>query len=315
VPNQDSFLYEPLDWGRAVVAAVADGHGSRKCFRSDRGARFAVQTAVEHLRTYAIAGPLDDGRASALRHDAAVELPQRIVRGWQQRVDTDLEASPLSADDLAGLLDADRAALDADPRGAYGTTLVAVLLLPDYGIYLQLGDGDVLVVSDAADEATRPLPPDPRSFANETASLSSPGTSSPVRRPGGGSGAWADFRVRVLPTAADTPALVLLTTDGYPNAFVDDAAFRKAATDILALGRTEGWALVREQFRGWLVEASRSGSGDDVTVALLIREGAPEASDPHARPVEGGEGRAACPASPPESSSPVTDVPPAPEKA
>ncbi len=66
------------------------------------------------------------------------------------------------------------------------------------------------------------------------------------------------------------PALVLITTDGYVNAFTSNAGFLKAATDILALGRSEGWDYVEKHLSQWLEEASMQGSGDDVTVALLV---------------------------------------------
>jgi hypothetical protein len=145
-------------------------------------------------------------------------------------------------------------------------------MLPECAIYIQLGDGDVLIVSDDAAESSRPLPPDQQSFANETASLASAGPMVGSKRPGGPRGPCADFRVRVIPTVSDRPALVLLTTDGYANAFVTDAGFRQAAIDFLSLGQSEGWEFVRTQLPGWLNEASREGSGDDVTVILLVRE-------------------------------------------
>lgn len=266
--SQDYGAVESCHGGRALVAAVADGHGSRKCFRSDRGARFAVEAAVEQLKAYIEPGMSGVELTSTVRRDVEVDLPQRIVRRWQQRVDEDLATPPGEAE-LATLSEAERSSVRANPRIAYGTTLVAALLLPKCAVYLQLGDGDVLVVGEADTEPARPLRGDGRAFANETASLSSPGPTSGGKRPAGGDGPWAEFRVRVVST--DPPALVLLTTDGYPNAFVNDAAFRLVATDLLTMIRAEGWEFVRGQMQGWLEEASRQGSGDDVTVAVAVR--------------------------------------------
>jgi hypothetical protein len=232
---------------------------------------------VEQLRAYDTAEWSDKRRLSDLHHDAEVELPRRIVVRWQEKVKENYDRDPFTEAELAPLTDGERRAALADGKLAYGTTVVATIVLPHCAIYLQLGDGDILVVSDDGDEPARPLPADERSFANETASLCSPGAgSSGRRRPGGDSGPWADFRVRVVPIATKPPALILLTTDGYANAFVNDAGFRKTATDILALGRTEGWDYVQHNLIDWLQEATKQGSGDDVTVALLIPEVANE---------------------------------------
>src|SRR5262249_27834376 len=150
---------------------------------------------------------------SDIQMDVEAELPQRIVRRWQQRVDADLASEPLSENELTPLSDTERASVLGDPRVAYGSTLVAALLLPGCAIYLQLGDGDILVVDAPGNEPNRPLRPDGRSFANETASLAPPAPTQVSKRPVGGSGPWADFRTRVVPVTSESPALVFLTTD------------------------------------------------------------------------------------------------------
>jgi serine/threonine protein phosphatase PrpC len=261
---------------------VADGHGSRRSFRSDQGAKIAVKAAVKALEQAYVEFTTrlrDENRVarsaalSELRGHVQSELPQRVVSGWQDEVDAQQDAKPFTADELTLLSEQERLAVSADPRIAYGSTVIAALLLADYALFLQLGDGDILVVADSGEEPGRPLPPDDRSFANETASLCSPGTAAPRRRPGAeGGGPLADFRVRVVPLAPEPPALVLLTTDGYVNAFVNDAGFRKVASDLLVMGRNKGWEYVRQGLHDWLDEASRQGSGDDVTVALIVRE-------------------------------------------
>lgn len=270
--SQDYGKIETRDNGRVLIAAVADGHGSRKCFRSDRGSRFAVEVAHQHLGAYV---EIDTGidRITTIRDYVELDLPQRITREWQQRVDDDLATFPLNATELASLSEAERTGFNTNPRIAYGTTLVASLILPECAVYLQLGDGDVLVVSGDGEGVApvRPLPGDPRSFANDTASLSSTGPTANEKRPSGGGGPWSDFRVGVVPIMGKPPALVLLTTDGYPNAFVNDAAFCMVATDILFIIKNEGWDFVRKQMPAWLEEASRQGSGDDVTVAIAVR--------------------------------------------
>jgi hypothetical protein len=44
IPNQDAILHVRQSSARLpVIVSISDGHGSNKCFRSDRGSRFAVR--------------------------------------------------------------------------------------------------------------------------------------------------------------------------------------------------------------------------------------------------------------------------------
>jgi hypothetical protein len=109
----------------------------------------------------------------------------------------------------------------------------------------------------------RPLPPDERLFANHTTSLCSPRAAD-------------EFRVgfQLLDTHSPQPALILVSTDGYANSFKDERGFLRVGPDLLQMLRTEGVEPVRDCLPVWLEEASRLGSGDDVTVGLLYREDA-----------------------------------------
>jgi serine/threonine protein phosphatase PrpC len=56
LPNQDAIAWYPESrTGAPLILAVADGHGSAKSFRSDRGARFAVNTAIEVIHEFLLA--------------------------------------------------------------------------------------------------------------------------------------------------------------------------------------------------------------------------------------------------------------------
>ncbi len=63
-----------------------------------------------------------------------------------------------------------RVLVEANPYLAYGATLLAVALTSSFALYMQLGDGEILIVSDAG-EVTQPLLKDERLLANETTSL------------------------------------------------------------------------------------------------------------------------------------------------
>ncbi len=262
LPNQDALRWLPESGaGVPVIVAVADGHGSAKCFRSDRGAMLAVLTATETLAEFVVnqdAAPT----LTAVKRLAEETLPQQMVRRWQAAVEADLEHDPVREDEWGQLAEREGEATVArvaeKPLLVYGATLLAALVTREYLLFLQLGDGDILTVSDEL-EVQRPLPGDRRLFANETTSLS-------------GKQAWRDFRLAFQALSGPPPALTLLTTDGYPNSFRDDQGFLQVGADLVELIRADGLDAVRANLEVWLSEASAAGSGDDITVALVWRE-------------------------------------------
>jgi len=236
----------------ALVLALADGHGSAKCFRSQQGARLAVAVALQTAGSLPLAAP-----PSQRKRWAEEQWPVTLVRGWQAAVTRRLERQPLTAAELAALDEHGRQQVEIQPTLAYGSTLLSVIVAPAFILYLQLGDGDLLTVS-ADGTVARPLPPDARLIGNETTSLCAPRAAD-------------DIRVYCQTLAGAPPALILAATDGYANAFRDDAGFRQVAHDLWTMLRDEGEAAVSPHLHGWLDEASRQGSGDDISVGILWR--------------------------------------------
>jgi hypothetical protein len=73
-------------------------------------------------------------------------------------------------------------------------------------------------------------------------------------------------------SADESPAMILLSTDGYLNSFSSEAGFFQAGTDILQmLASEDGFDAVNDNLKGWLEEATQMGSGDDCTVAIIYR--------------------------------------------
>jgi len=236
----------------ALVLALADGHGSARSFRSREGARLAVAIALR-----AAAGLPPSSAPSRRKRWAEEQWPTTLVRGWQAAVAQRLARRTFTAAELDPLDAPGRAAVASHPALAYGSTLLGVIVTPAAILYLQLGDGDLLTVGVDGTVA-RPLPPDARLLGNETTSLCAPR-------------AAEDVRVYCQTLAGAPPALILAASDGYANAFRDDAGFLQVAHDLWDLLRTGGEAAVRPHLRDWLAEASQQGSGDDISVAILWR--------------------------------------------
>lgn len=258
LPNQDSIGWlEPRPQG-ALLAAVADGHGSPRCWRSHYGSRFAVEAAKEVVGSFLDQASRDQASLDRRWLDA---LPQQLVQQWRGRVEEHLREDPLPESFLGDfekrLGRAARMTLAATPWVAYGTTLLVAAVTGDSVLYLQLGDGDILTVSSDA-QVSRPWDRDERLLGNETTSLATPNAAD-------------EMRVRIASGADCLPELILLSTDGYANSFREDDGFLAVGADLVRMIRAEGIGPIDENLEGWLQEASELGSGDDVTVGILWR--------------------------------------------
>ena len=242
LPNQDAIYWLPASGhGSSVVLAAADGHGSARYSRSHIGAALAVENAAALVDEF-LNSQEDVANLSLIKHATEEWLPRALVRTWSEAVAEHLKADPMSSE-------------VSESSVAYGATLLVSAVTERFVMYLQLGDGEILSVSENG-EVVRPLVKDERLFGNETTSLCAPE-------------AWRDFRVSFQPLTHSRPALILLSTDGYPNSFRDEAGFLQVGSDILQMVRKNGLASVNDNLEAWLRDSTRAGSGDDVTLGIL----------------------------------------------
>lgn len=221
----------------AWVLAVADGHGSSP--RGGEGAWLAVRVAVEWLLDFheALAA---EHRAHPARIRELVREPvgRKLVQEWARRVRESVGELPPGRDVLL----------------EHGTTLLAALVAPEFVLFVQLGDGDLLVVQ-ADGRVVRGVERSERHFADETDSLCAPQ-------------AWLSMRVSVWPRMAGE-ALVLLATDGYANSYETLEAFERIGPDYLAWVRERGLEQVGGELEAILEKTSERGSGDDITLGMI----------------------------------------------
>ena len=261
-PNQDSIFYvRESSRETPIVLSLADGHGSAKCFRSDRGSRFAVKKSVQLVSDF-----LDERRGKfdvAEIENSKDDLTKEFVKRWREAVEHDLKKEPFTEKEFQVLTEKSGAEakklVEENPLLAYGTTSLTVAIENEFIIYMQLGDGDILNIS-ASGEVKKPLSEDPRLLANETTSMCLPK-------------ADKDFRFLVQKISeGDSPTMILLSTDGYLNSFSNEAGFFQAGTDIQTMLAAEnGFTDVSDNLKTWLAEATAMGSGDDCTVAIIYR--------------------------------------------
>lgn len=254
LPNQDAsaLSYDSVDIFPAILA-VSDGHGSPSCFRSHIGANLAVESAAELLTEWQEGGKTGvDTAVSDLFHHT---LPQQVVQLWKRKIDRHIYLYPFTSEEQS-ILDRRRKKDAGLHYLAYGATLLAAALTADYAAILQIGDGEIVLVNEQL-ETSHPLQPQ-NLLGNETPSLCTPNAAS-------------YFQTTFTWFTNPIPRMLLLSTDGYSNAFKDQAGFDLACKDIAALLQTQGDTYVKEHLGDWLREASREGSGDDCTLAIAYR--------------------------------------------
>jgi serine/threonine protein phosphatase PrpC len=240
LPNQDAIKIELADTTNfPLIVAVADGHGSVKCTHSDLGSQFAVESAIEMVKQI-YASP--DLTLPQLRN-LAENIPKAISRSWQEKVATHIER------------DAELHTVSANTYLAFGTTLLVACVLEKAILLWQIGDGDIVVIQNDSSIAM-PIPVDERLLGNETTSLCK-------------EKAFDDFRSAFLPIIENPPLAIFLASDGYKNSFTHPDGFNQALTDIYGYIKTEGADWVQQHLADWLNEASRDGSGDDISLAII----------------------------------------------
>ncbi len=259
--NQDAIKWLPLEnHATFAMLSASDGHGGKASFRSATGSRLAAEVATDVLSEF-MATSRETDNLSLIKSIAEEKLPPALHRQWKHRVNEHLVKNPLSKDELLLLKKAgiDESDLNFDSHTSiYGSTILSVLVTPSYALLLQLGDGAILIVTDEG-EVQRPLPGDPRLFAEETTSLSM-------------NEAWKEFQTCFQVLSNKYPALLLISTDGYINSFPKDDDFHKVGCDILNMIRTGGIEDIKNNLSTWLTEASHLGSGDDITLGVVYRK-------------------------------------------
>jgi len=167
LPNQDAVEVRPLDGG--MVAAVADGHGHARHFRSARGARLAVSIACQAAADLATR----PGGLPALPDDLRHLLVPDIVTQWRDAVHRDVTAEPFTrAEESVRRGD--------DATIPYGTTLLVAIGVGERLLLAQIGDGDIVCIRPDG-TALLAVPGDPLLDGRHTTSLCSHGASDSFR--------------------------------------------------------------------------------------------------------------------------------------
>ena len=254
LPNQDAIrIYIGKDNNPAIIA-LADGHGSPVHFRSELGSKMAVDTAVDVLSSLS--------EIDMKVHTKVSKYPTLITREWNARVLHDHKNKKFTSNELSALYqevknESFMDSIRSDPKISYGTTLIVLASYGDFMLYLQIGDGDILVVDDTG-SVRKPLRDDVQFSRYQTKSLCTDGASD-------------DFRIAVEKNNEANPVLMLASTDGYSNSFKSHQEYFEVGIAYRDLIKILGCDFLEDTLEDMLCKTSSEGSGDDITVGLACR--------------------------------------------
>ncbi len=204
-------------------------------------------------------------RAQRVGESLRPRLVRQIVDGWREEITADYKADPIT-DLVQAMEQSDDAWRQKAIRRIYGTTLVAVLMLPDLCILIQQGDGCATAIfADGRHHLVRSdvIPEDELCVGNVTTSLSD-------------SDAAERMRVVALDGETDTVAALFVGTDGVDKSLPSDGGasdlFVGIALDVIDRVDKDAWDV--EEFdsdlKAMMNRVSKEGSGDDVSIAGIV---------------------------------------------
>ena len=249
-----------FDGGTYQIAAVADGHGDRTCFRSQIGSKFAVEVVVEQLKLFAAQFPADKIDAllhsDRFREEITHQLALSVIGTWHERILAHYKANPPTEEELtsSGRYEA-RYRSGTDLAHIYGTTLIACLVTEQYLLTLHQGDGRIIVIRKNG-RIDQPVPWDPRCRMNITTSMCN-------------DDAVESCRFYVSDQQADPVAAVYVLTDGVEDSFRSLDSLNTFCGDLT--GRcVEHGIPDAKTLEAELAGLSRRGSSDDASIAAIL---------------------------------------------
>ena len=240
-PCQDAFHIRRHQDHPIIAIATADGHGDPKHAHSDEGAQLAVKIATRLLLEAAAELMLEPTtQPETIRDHLYRHLPKRIAYEWNREIK---QKHRLSQDGSWH-----------EVLIKYGTTVMGAVFSPHFALYLQLGDGDILLCDHSEEGPRFIFHQSEELFGSMTYSLCQPN---------------ADIHTQVHCERLLQPSMVILSTDGIRDCLEDEAAMKRIPAWIIRKMNAEGFEALDQILPDWLNQLSARGNGDDATIAFI----------------------------------------------
>lgn len=257
------------------VIALADGHGSYDCFRSEIGSKIAVETAIEESRKALIdkEGNFSDTGIQNFKFALWNAWRKKVKIDWDKHKETstalgegELRYKTVSEKYKTRFTSEEEDIRERYLYTAYGTTLLCAISIDSQVLLLQIGDGTCVILRRNG-EFCVPMPIEEENFMNVTVSLCD-------------ENAYEKIRHIVIDSEEDdamSPVAAFLSSDGlddcYPYEGNEKFLYKNVYTSIVKNIITEGYDATENEIRSELLPyMTEKGSKDDISLAYFIVE-------------------------------------------
>lgn len=260
-----------------TIAIVCDGHGGKRYFRSDIGAKIAAEVAERKVSAF-----IEEAGFSLLKDTpftqcvtiseqitnqdfdktsniarAFRQLFGSIIYEWNAQVLEHANQTPISETEKEGL--EERWIREFESKDnlekVYGCTLLVCAYTPQFWFAFQIGDGKCFAC-DENGNWSEPIPWDERCFLNKTTSICD-------------SSAIDEFRYCYDGTG-NFPIAVILGSDGIDDSFGAEENQANFYVQILKSIAKSGIEATLSEIESTLPQLSKIGSQDDMSIAMVF---------------------------------------------
>ncbi len=244
------------DWSAVKItdnyclAVVADGHGSKKHFRSDIGSKAAVHAVCDTIENLCENMQLFESAFIKNPSDTIKKIQKRIILCWNDIVNNYHEAVPVKPEETVRLTDEEYKEIKLE--SIYGSTLIAAFMTTHFCFGIQLGDGSTVLVND--DGSTEmPIEDDESCPANLTASLCNSNALELFN---------SFYRI------GNNPISILVSTDGLYTSFGSKESFEEY--NHIIVSQLDNVERSENMIENNLMKRTHHGSQDDISLALIF---------------------------------------------
>lgn len=277
-PCQDSSFSEANPDGIAI-AVISDGHGGKRYFRSEHGAKFITRITRDKMTSFisnfgnsnlktvpytqrkSIRTQIGDNdfHKQDKIDKAFRQLFGSIIYEWNQKIERHASENPLTDNEKSQLEDSWISDFEKKEKleKVYGCTLIAAAFTPSYWFAFQIGDGKCFAINDKG-QWFEPIPWDDRCFLNKTTSICD-------------TDALDEFRY-CYEGNGKIPVSVFLASDGLDDSFGSEENQENFYVQILKSLIKKGKFETEHEIREVLPILSKRGSKDDMSIAVIYNE-------------------------------------------